>query len=265
LQIYDGKCGPLTETVGFLLEPFEEKGYHLYQDNYYNSVRQTSELLQKVIRVCKTIRVNRGLPKDMIGEAKELKKGEVTFRRNQEILVISYQDKRLVNMISTLHTAEVVETTNRRTGVAKKKPKCIIDNNTHMHGVDTADQYLAYYPLIRKTVKWPKKVFFYLIQCCLFNSYVTFSKKNPNSRKSFLDFMSDIAENLINTSDAVSSPSSSDELQGSSRTPTPTPTKRAPKNDPPGRLDGKLKKHKLVHIPPTNNDKTPTQKCRVCV
>ena len=152
-------------------------------------------------------------------------------------------------------------------GVAKKKPKCIIDYNTHMHGVDTADQYLAYYPFIRKTVKWPKKVFFYLLQCCLFNSYVTFSKNNPNSRKSFLDFMSDITENLIHTSDAVSSPpsSSSDESQGSSRTPTPTPPKRAPKNDPPCRLDGKLKNHKLVRIPPTKNDKTPTRKCRVYV
>jgi len=82
-------------------------------------------------------------------------------------------------------------------GVAKKKPKCVIDYNTHMHGVDTADQYLAYYPFIRKTIKLPKKVFFYLLQCCLFNSYVTLSKNNPNSRKSFLDFMSDITENLI--------------------------------------------------------------------
>ena len=148
LQIYDGKCGPLTETAGFLLEPHEGKGYHLYQDNYYNSVNQTSELLQKFIRVCGTIRVNRGLLKDMIEEAKKLKKVEVTFRRNQEILFISHQDKRLVNMISTLHTAEVIETTSRRMGVAKKKPKCVIDYNTHMHSVDTADQYLAYYPFI---------------------------------------------------------------------------------------------------------------------
>jgi len=51
LQIYDGKCGPLTETVGFLLEPYEGKGYHLYQDSCYNSVHQTNELLQKLIRV----------------------------------------------------------------------------------------------------------------------------------------------------------------------------------------------------------------------
>ena len=82
----DGKCGPLTETVGFLLEPYEGKGYQLYQD-YYNSVHQMNELLQKLMRVCGTIRVNRGLPKDVIEEAKKLKKGEVTFRRNQEILL----------------------------------------------------------------------------------------------------------------------------------------------------------------------------------
>jgi len=31
-------------------------------------------------------------------------------------------------------------------------------------------QSTAYYPFIRKTVKWPKKVFFYLLQCCFFNS-----------------------------------------------------------------------------------------------
>jgi hypothetical protein len=51
MQIYDGKCGPLTETVSLLLEPYEGKGYHLYQDNYYNSVRLTEELLQKSIPV----------------------------------------------------------------------------------------------------------------------------------------------------------------------------------------------------------------------
>ena len=84
-------------------------------------------------------------------------------------------------MISALHTVEVMETTSRRTGVVKKKPKCVLDYNTHMHGVDTEHQYLAYYPFIRNTVKWPKKVFFCLLQCCLFNSYVTFSNNNPNS------------------------------------------------------------------------------------
>jgi hypothetical protein len=49
MQIYDGKCRPLTETVNLVLEPYEGKGYHLYQDNYYNSVHVAEELLQKSI------------------------------------------------------------------------------------------------------------------------------------------------------------------------------------------------------------------------
>ena len=43
LQIYDGKCGPLTEMVGFLLEPYEGKGYHLCHNNYYKGVHQTND------------------------------------------------------------------------------------------------------------------------------------------------------------------------------------------------------------------------------
>ena len=35
-----------------------------------------------------------------------------------------------------------------------------------MKGVDRADQYLSY-SLLRKTVKWPKKVAFWLINCGL--------------------------------------------------------------------------------------------------
>jgi hypothetical protein len=83
MQIYDGKCRLLTETVSLLLEPYEGKGYHLYQDNYYNSVHLADELLQKSIRVCDTIRVNCGLPKDAIEEAKKLKKVRSLFVGNR--------------------------------------------------------------------------------------------------------------------------------------------------------------------------------------
>ena len=52
--------------------------------------------------------MNHGLSKDMTEEGKNLKKGEVTFCSNQEILLISHKDNRIINMISTLHTAEVI-------------------------------------------------------------------------------------------------------------------------------------------------------------
>jgi hypothetical protein len=244
MQIYDGNCGPLTGTVGFLLEPYEGKGYHLYQDNYYNSVQLTEEFLQKSNSVCDTIRINRSLPRDMIEEATMLKKGEVTFHRKQNVLLLSFQDKHLVHKVSALHTAAIADDDTSRPGKTKKKPKCVVDYNTYTHGVDSADQYLAYYPFIRKTVKWPKKVFSIQSSMRLFHfQNVTLLPE------CFLDFIVDMDESLIHTTEDLSS--SSDGSQESGRTVSPTPSKHAPKLDPPGRLDGKMKKHKLVQIQPT--------------
>jgi hypothetical protein len=102
------------------------------------------------------------------------------------------------------------------------------------------------------------------LQCALFNSYVIFTKSNPNSHQSFLDYLVDVSEILIHTTEDVSTPSSFDKSQVSSRMPTSLPPKGAPKSNPPGRFDGKMKNHKLVHIPPTKEDRTPTQQCRMC-
>jgi hypothetical protein len=71
--------------------------------------------------MCGTIRINHGLPRDVIEETKMLKKGEVTFHRNQNILLLSLQDKHLLNMVSTFNTAVIVDDTSRRSGKTKEK------------------------------------------------------------------------------------------------------------------------------------------------
>jgi hypothetical protein len=45
--------------------------------------------LSRQVRVCGTIRVNRGLPPDLKEESKSLKRGETTFRRKGDILLQS--------------------------------------------------------------------------------------------------------------------------------------------------------------------------------
>ena len=62
------------------------------------------------MRVCGTIRANRGIPRDLEGEGKCLKKGQSAFRRKGDIMVQVWKDKRLVRMISTIHEATVVST-----------------------------------------------------------------------------------------------------------------------------------------------------------
>ncbi|KAJ4426755.1 hypothetical protein ANN_26554 [Periplaneta americana] len=46
------------------------------------------------------------LPRDLVAASKELKQGELTFRCKQNVLLLSFPDKRVINMISTIHTAE---------------------------------------------------------------------------------------------------------------------------------------------------------------
>jgi len=60
-------------------------------------------------------------------------------------------------MISTLHSANIVECVNKRTKKKSMKPIRIREYNKFMKGVDRADQYLSYYSILRKTKKWIKK------------------------------------------------------------------------------------------------------------
>ena len=46
---------------------------------------------------------------------------------------------------------------DRKTNLEIKKPYTIVQYNKFMKGVDRADQYLCYYSVLRKTVKWFKK------------------------------------------------------------------------------------------------------------
>jgi len=43
------------------------------------------------------------------------------------------------------------------------KPSCVAEYNRGMGGVDRQDQFLASFPLMRKSIKGYKKMFFYMV------------------------------------------------------------------------------------------------------
>ena len=110
----------VQETIFTLLEPYLDQNYHVYQDNYHNHVTIAETLLSRQVRVCGTIRVNRGLPPEMENESQSLKRGKTTFRRNGEILLQSWRDICVVNMISTIHNSTMVDVPRRNEEVKKK-------------------------------------------------------------------------------------------------------------------------------------------------
>ncbi|XP_015596321.1 piggyBac transposable element-derived protein 4-like [Cephus cinctus] len=171
-HIYAADGNKLEDTVLTVLEPYKNLWHEIYQDNYYNSVKMAQILLENKMRVCGTIRKNRGLPQSL--KTLRLTRGQYEFRRNREILLEVWNNgRRNVNMISTIHSAQLMKSTNRsrRSTAPIQKPNSIINYNTYMKGVDRADQYLAYYSIFRKTKKWTKRVGMFFINCALFNSF----------------------------------------------------------------------------------------------
>jgi hypothetical protein len=77
---------------------------------------------------------------------------------------------------------------------ARQRILCISEYNMFMKGVDRADQYLAYYSVPRKTVKWTNEVALWLIYCAIFNSFSVFKKLNPSSKLKYKAFLLNMAK-----------------------------------------------------------------------
>ncbi|KAK3691224.1 hypothetical protein RRG08_003263 [Elysia crispata] len=60
------------------------------------------------------------------------------------------------------------------------KPSCVDEYNQHMNGCDRADQQIQYYGLHkRKSNKWWKKIFHFLIEIAVVNASIIYNKTRP--------------------------------------------------------------------------------------
>jgi len=96
MELYSAEGKKLEYTVLSLLDRNLGLNHYIYQDSYYNSVRLAQTLLDRNVRVCSTMRANRGIPRDLEGEGRHLKKGQSAFRKKDDIMVQVCKDKRLV-------------------------------------------------------------------------------------------------------------------------------------------------------------------------
>ena len=89
-------------------------------------MRLAQTLLDRNVRVCGTMRANKGITRDLEGEGKRFKKGQSAFRREGDVMVHMWKDKRLVRIISTIHDARVVSTgrKDRKTNINKETLCC---------------------------------------------------------------------------------------------------------------------------------------------
>ena len=88
------------------------------------------------------------------------------------MMVLQWKDKRIIAVLTTSGTCNIIEVKPHR-GQHKQKPAIIQLYNDDMLGVDRMDQLAFYYPFLRKSVKWWRKVLFWFLEVSVINSFIT--------------------------------------------------------------------------------------------
>ena len=85
-------------------------------------------------------------------------------------------------LCSVLHQHIIIF--SRRAGKPPQiKPLVVTEYNKYILGVDRLDQRMAYYKFERKSVRWWRKVFFWMLEVVVVNSYILYSHHTDAPRK----------------------------------------------------------------------------------
>ena len=92
-------------------------------------------------------------------------------------------------MLSNCCCHEMVTVRSRRS--SQQKPVVVDRYNHSMNGVDRADQFTVYYSFVRRSIKWWRKVFFWLMEVAVVNSYILYrcSTVNPATHREYRLFI----------------------------------------------------------------------------
>ena len=112
---------------------------------------------------------------------------------------MQWQDKRTVTILSTPGSCNLVRVQTHR-GVMKEKPEVAELYNKNMLGVDKMDQLATYYFFLRKSVKWWRKVKFWLLEVSVINTYIVYTSRLRQLRqqpRSHLQFHRELILQLV--------------------------------------------------------------------
>ncbi len=123
------------------------------------------------------------LPKDIItkkaeGLAKE--RGSFVFRQRGPLLALVWQDKRQVQLLSTMHytdaavASRVIRAENKWQRNEISCPVAVAEYTKHMGGLDMSNQLCNYYLMQRRGHRWNIKALFYILKLANVNAYQLF-------------------------------------------------------------------------------------------
>lgn len=247
--------GMTHAVVMKLADPLKNRGHHVYTDNFYTSPALFDDLRSNGFGACGTLRMNRrGIPESIKGT---IKKGETkVVNLDESMLAIKWSDKREVTVLTTIHQAGSVSVGRRNRHApggreTVQKPAAIVEYNQYMGGVDRADQLLSYYGFAHRTRKWWRRVFFFLLDTAVVNSYILYTEDHPDKKKRMTheQFRIELANNLLSSAGDHTTTACS--LHGPQPEPLPLSLRLT-------------ERHFLTNIGKTSSGRSVQRDCTVC-
>ncbi|XP_034090344.1 piggyBac transposable element-derived protein 4 [Gymnodraco acuticeps] len=188
-SIYTGKSrfisgqGLSYDVVSGLMDnSYLGRGYHLFVDNFYTSPKLFTDLFARGFVACGTFRDNRkNVPKSKLNAlTSKSPRGSMRWLREKELLFVKWMDTREVSVCSTIHQAFNGDTVTRNvyakeTGKWQKQnmaPRCVVEYNKYMGGVDLSDQLIQYYSVHKRSNRWYRTLLYHFIDIAATNSYI---------------------------------------------------------------------------------------------
>ncbi|UYV69183.1 PGBD5 [Cordylochernes scorpioides] len=153
-------------------------GRHPHQDLQYNSI------LSLVDRIAEPY----------------YQKGHIIYFDSQ-LLALKWRDTRDVFMIATTQDSSMIQAQKKirrqPQTISITKPAIVVDYNKNKAGVDRSDQFMAYYPFHRRTLKWWKKLFFHIFGLTIVNSHIVYNKLTTGRKMPLREYHLAIMERLM--------------------------------------------------------------------
>lgn len=196
-----GKSG---EVVLRLCEGLPQNS-RIFFDNYFSSVALLKHLREQQIWAVSTVRANRigHCPMESEKEFEKHSRGHWDFKKHRDgVEVVGWNDNKRVLLASNYVGVEPHDNCLRWDADEKKKvavtrPAIVKTYNSHMGGVDLADQLVAVCPIPLKSKKWYRRVVARIFDLLVVNAWILY-RKFKTADMPLYDFKFELASSLLN-------------------------------------------------------------------
>lgn len=207
LDVYTGAAegkkekGLAYAVVMKMMENFFDKNHVVVMDNFFPSVPLFLDLLSRSTYACGTVRLNRKFLPEEYKQRENLSPGDHIFWQSGNLVATIWKDKKAVRLLSTCCEPEGTDSVKRRRGsqgpVQLSCPPSLKLYSRYMGGVDRSDRMVRTYSVSRRSKKWWYRLFYYLVDTSVANSFILYHNSSNHPTITELEFVKQLSLALI--------------------------------------------------------------------